>query len=151
MGLALVAYELRENNKIAYEEANSAISEKFLHFYELTADPEIRAVVVKSVREEDDLTLEEAQTLSSVLASWIETHYYGFLLQQSGRTSEDFRQFLETNVPIYIDTRHGRAWWENVRNNYPPELADAVDRGLANSDPGRRLRFLEQVGTGSSQ
>ncbi len=152
VGLGFVAYELRQNNKIAYEDANSSISDKFLQLYENMSEPNNSELILKALEQQDELTRVEANRLSELLALRLEIYYYGVILQQqTGRTNEDFLGYLENLVPEHLDTSFGRAWWEQVRNNYPPEITAAVDRGLQNVEPDERLKFLDRIRKGQTR
>ena len=145
VGLAFVAYELRQTNKIAYENANSEISDKLMSFYAFLAEPGISEVLVKAQEGTSELTRVEASRFSQILASWVEVQYYGTVLQLSGRTDEDWLGHTERGAHAYFGNRHGRAWWDEAKIGYPRELVNAVERGLANSDSGKRLEFMDNV------
>lgn len=149
VGLLLVGVQLKQNSdllkmQLLYEESQRAIKLETQVVGENGAD-----VWAKSLTDPGDLTLPEQRIMEAILWSFVEQLRASYMLADLGLLEDDeWRARLDSDGGFYLGNAYGRAWWQNFSTGstpLPPELVEAVDRRLGNTDANFTLSYSRGI------
>ena len=131
-GIALVAYEINQNSKLArmalVNEGNVASNQFWANLMgETPVD-----VIAKSVECPKAMTYRDYIAMDAYLFIGINVLYRNFELAQEGIfTEEDWQKSVESYAAWYLGNPFGRAWWsEEGRYFFADDFVNHVDRQL---------------------
>ena len=146
IGLGLVAYEIRENNAIAYQQATSGTWQNWTDLSAAQFESNIAGIIAKSMTEPDEVSLAEMVKLnfwlSAQLNAWEEDLATAKL---SGGAPSRVVDQLVVEVPWLFGNRLTRGWYEENRNWLSPEFAEAIDQKLKSVPLGSDLESFERI------
>ncbi len=124
IGLALVGYEIRENNRIAQNQAAIEMNSLYSDWTTILADKDMAELWVKSLQSPDELTLVDLTRLRAVyLTAWQAFETNHFLWQSGG-----LRMYPEST--LYNDTSN--VFSGPVARQYVLTSLDHMDETRAN-------------------
>jgi hypothetical protein len=150
IGLIFVALELRENSRIATEQGISAMAGAYSNFLSRLDDPSARAILIRAMEDESELSPEDALHLTSLYLELLNGAEADFVIGESRGLSSDVAVTNSLSTTIWISNRHGRAFWENTRIIYTPKFAELIDKGMDGRADGLGINFIEATGVGAS-
>ena len=151
MGLVIVAYELRETNRIAYDQLVYENAASFMTWELAQTSSEVARVIIKARENEETLTRVEAQMLTGFHTAMMESYIAMYELEQFGRASFDVLADLEIQAALNFDSPAEREWYRLNKRWIPIEMQEAIDRSLANSPTGKSLSQIDQIRSKSGQ
>lgn len=131
VGLLLVAYEIRESNRVATSEAVRGIEDCFSDISKLELETNVIDLFVKSVEEPDLLSAAEKLKLNGYLGTVMGCYQRWLNMYQLGVARWDGLDELRDSVDFYFSSAFGRAWFAESRHWYYPEMGEVVESELA--------------------
>ena len=137
LGLLLVAYEVRQTNRLAEAETARVMFESWTTFLVSEYETDIAVLKAKAEREPENLTDEELFKLDSwagALYTQLDLHFdmhkrgFGYAVDDLGG---DPHFTAEDQFSGWLNNPFGRAWYESMRPAMGPEIIAAFDRALA--------------------
>ena len=133
VGLALVAYELRQQHNLARAEMGSDMFSAFQSWNQSAQSESILGVTVKAAVSPDELTSEEHLLLdmyywNTVIVFPIREAY----MQRRGvfgneMTEDDLQNVAQIAGSIIFATPYGKAWYEVNRSEMYPHIRSVLD------------------------
>lgn len=131
IGLMLVAYEIRESNRVATSESVRGIEDCFNLVSVAELETDIIEIYVASIEEPGELTVIEKiklntylNTVSGCFQRWLNMH-------QLGVARYDGLDTLRDTVDIYFSSAFGRAWFAENKTWMYPNMAEVIESELA--------------------
>ena len=146
IGLMFVALELRENSKVAREQGISAMSGAYSNFLSRLDEPSAREVMIRAMEETAEFSVEESLHLTSLYLELLNGAEADFVIGESRGLLSDISATNGLSTTVWLSNRHGRVFWESVRNLYTPEFAALIDNGMDGRANGVVLDFLKSTG-----
>jgi hypothetical protein len=134
-GLLLVAYEIRESNRVAISEGSRAVSEIFSELSRSEYETDIYDLLAKSIENPGELSLADTMKLNSYFSTIIQTFGLWEGAYELGTARQDALENLKQNTNFYFGSKFGRAWFDVNRSWIRPEIADVIATEL-NATPG---------------
>lgn len=148
IGLVLVALEVRENSRVATEQAITAMSGGYSNFLTRLDNPASREILLRAMEDSSELSPEESLHLVSLYLDLVNAAEADFILGESRGLSADASVNDALPTVIWFANRHGRQFWQGTRDIYTPEFAAVIDKAIAGDADGIALNWLELVGKG---
>ncbi len=145
LGLLMVAYEIRQNNKLAEAEANRAMYDGWEVLSIAEFETDIMDLYVKSIESPQELSSNEMLKLNA---------YYTALMTQYDRQSEMFDRGLQPKDPtidlidsfdIYFGSHFSRAWYSEARVWIEPRLVEVIDREMTARPPKSSSDYIDRI------
>ncbi|MGB5629204.1 MAG: hypothetical protein WBM57_07540 [Woeseiaceae bacterium] len=130
LGLLLVGVQLKQNSdltriQILYDESRRQVDLELQVVGERGAE-----VWAKSIREPENLALDEIRIMEALLWSFLETQRGTHRLALMGLIEdEDWRKRVNAEVEFYLGNPYALAWWQNISGGFSidPQLKDAIN------------------------
>jgi len=151
IGLVIVAYEIRETNRIAFDQMAYETTTSYMTWALSQTNPAVAQVIIKARENVEPLSRVEAQMLSGFLQAMMESYIAVYELMKSGRASFDVLADLEVQGGLLLDSPAEREWYRLNRSWIPVELQEPIDRSLANTPTGGSLSLIDQIRKKSGQ
>ena len=145
IGLVLVAYEIRETNRVAFEQIAYESTSAFTEWEKMWADPYVAQVLVKVAENEEPLTRQEMYVYDSFLTVWMEAYVAAYGIAQSSRASFEVLEFMAVEAPQRFDNPTAREWYKVNRWLFPEELANVIDQALVDAPMGITLGEMDRI------
>ena len=146
IGLVLVAYELRQSNRIAWEQASADALERWdivaeFEFKSETADLLLRAHTGEELSRADTIKLNAYYdvALNTIL------HEYRLYKTQTLDLPQGFESAYNGLIQFYLGSQHGRRRWELMKTEWQPEFVDVVDRALESNNQRKVIGELDYI------
>ena len=134
IGIFLVFEELRQARTVARAELSAESARLFGALLAQEREPQFAAVLVKSRQTPDDLSPSERVQLNSYLTGVLLLYHREYYNYQRG-IFETWEDYIDDTAPAYFGVGYGRAFWQVQREMlWYPEVAEAIDRALENTD-----------------
>jgi hypothetical protein len=130
VGLLMVAYEIRESNRVATSEAVRGIEDCFLAVGISEYETDIAELAVKSVEEPEQLSSAERLKLNGWLVSTMTCYQRWLNMYQLGVARYDPLDDLRGRVDFYLGSEFGRAWFAENKSLWYPEMVEAIEAEL---------------------
>lgn len=145
VGLLMVAYEIRQNTKLAEAEANRALYDGWEEMAIAEFETDIMDLYVKSVESPQELSSNEILKLSA---------WYTASMTQYDRQSEMFDRGLQPRDPtidlvdnfdFYFGSHFSRAWYSEARVWIEPRLVEIIDREMKARPPKSTTDYVNRI------
>ena len=148
-GLVFLGLELQDNSQVTRAEAATARLASQIAAETAFMGEDAATAVARAMATPDELSDRE------ILQVWAYLNAAMLAIQQSYEmhrlglaTEEDWDGAVESAAD-WLGFPFGRVWWDAMKTNYPPELADAVDAQIDRADPKsdywlRQLRAMRE-------
>jgi len=145
VGLLLVAYEIRETNRVALSEGSRAVSEAFGELTRSEYETDIYDLLVKSNENPEELSFADMMKLNSYFTAIVGAHNQWEGAYDLGTSRQDALEGLKGSVNFYFGSKFGRAWFNENKDWISPEIANVISIELEAS-PGWGVRqSLERI------
>jgi len=145
VGLAFVAYEVRQTNDIAFAEARSDMLSGYQEQAMSTYGPEISGSFIKSIEEPHQLSDEEILKVNNYLvAAMSMINKQAVLYYQFGRAAEPTDDILDA-ARFYLGGSFARSWWQLNKYWMDPTLVETVERHLAENPPTNTWDYADLI------
>ena len=146
IGLALVAYELRMSNRIAWEVASVDSLEKWDRVSEALRSPNT-AKLFLSAHSGEILSREEVLKLNAFTDVAMSTILHDYRLIQTGTLNmpQGFESAYNGVIQFYLGNQYGQRRWAVVKFAWEPDFVTAVDKALAASNQRNIIGELDFV------
>ena len=145
VGLLLVAYEVREANRVALSEGSRAVSEVFNEIARSEYETGIFDLLARSIENPEDLSLAETMKLSSYFTTIIQTHYLWEGSYELGTSRQSAVESLKGSATFYFGSKFGRAWFDENRSWIDPEIAEVIETELDASPEWEVPSSMERI------
>jgi len=130
-GLLLVAYEIRDSNRLATSESVQALDSCFVNISRSEYETNIAEAIVKSFEDPTQLSAAEKLQLNGWLTASISCYVDWQNMYQLGVARYDGIEDLRPWVAIYMSSQFGRAWFDENKFWMYPDMASAIESELA--------------------
>ncbi len=151
IGLALVAYEIRQNNDLARADSVRVQLEGWQQIALSEYETDITTLHVKSIREPQNLTLPEVGKLSAWLTNVMNQYMLTFAMYghglgySSGGVEYSPSDELAKSIDYYFGGRFGRSWYQENRYWIDAQIVEILDRELAARPIQSGDSYLENI------
>jgi len=130
-----LAIEIRGNTVAVRSQELGCLFEQDQALLFATVDPDTRRPYVKSLYQPEELTLEELQGMTALLAVRMAILERIFQAYQDGVARPADWEDRLNSVPIYLGSSFGRVWWDHIKADYAhrPDFVNAIDDALETS------------------
>ncbi|MEH6592432.1 MAG: hypothetical protein V7746_19355 [Halioglobus sp.] len=144
--LALVVYEIRENNKIVFLQEVTGSWSGWSELAMAEVESDISRELAKAMTNADELTLAEKIKLSS----WLEANVSLLLLDYDAerQTASYYTPSLEAIVqvvPFYFGNEFTRGWYLENKDTFYPEIVRAIDEKLLSTPLGSDIEYYARI------
>lgn len=147
-GLLLVAFEIRESNRVATSESIGAITQSWMELQLVGAESDISGILAKSYEDPYNLSNEEIMRLWYWYESVVSIYEWWLRAYELDTVEFDpipnFAVFAADNLGSPV----GRAYLEYARSWGRPELIDAANVALENRPPDQSppiIAFMRDI------
>jgi len=150
-GLLLVAYEIRRNNTLAEAESIRMMTEGWDRVFISQYETDISELITKSREEPDNLTVTEIERLDGWMSAMSDQYIVSFEMSDRdlgyGGISGVFDPAEDMAVVAdgLYGTEFGRAWYEENKFWFIPEMREIIDRKLATPQSEQRPSQAERI------
>lgn len=130
VGLLLVAYEIRESNRVSISEGSRSVAENFRQLSISEYETDIHDLLAKSIENPEELSTAEFMRLNSYFTAIVQTFGIWEGSYNLGTARQDGIEALKENANFYFGSKFGRAWFDENKDWIRPEIADAISTGL---------------------
>jgi len=146
VSLGLVAYEIRENNAIAYQQAISGNWQNWTNLASAQLQSDIADVMAKSMTNPDDMSVAETLKLNFWLTAQMTAWEQDLAtVKLTGRDPERLVTALTQEASWYFGNKVTRGWYFENRYTLSPEYVQAIDRALEKNPLGSDLESVERI------
>ena len=148
IGLLLVAFEIRESNRVAKSESIGAMNQAWTDFYLVGAESEISGILEKSFEDPHSLSTEEMMRLVHWFDSVVNLYTWQLRAYELDTAEYDPIPDFAFDAENYFGSPFGRAYLEYVRTWARPELIDAAIAALEKSQPTKippNVAFIRNI------
>ena len=131
IGLLLVAYEIRESNRVATSESVRGIEDCFNQLSIAELETDIIELYVESIEKPGELTAVDKIKLNSYLNTVSGCFQRWLNMHQLGVARYDGLDTLRDTVDIYFSSAFGRAWFAENKFWMYPNMAEVIESELA--------------------
>ena len=140
-GLVLVAFELRQNTILARADMNSQMLFHQQSLFSALRDRDFAMVFVKSIKQPDALTGDEAMMMNGYYRDLVATLIRERQMIARG-VFEDDSMFIARQVVRHgLGTEHGQNWWAQNKHSFSGTLVLQLDTALEEANEGE-LRVI---------
>ena len=146
IGLVLVAYELRQSNRIAWEQASADALERWDRVAEFEFQSETAELLLR-VHAGEELSREETIKLNAYYDVALNTilHEYRLYKTRTLDLPQGFEHAYNRLIQFYLGSQHGRRRWEVMKNEWQPEFVGVIDRALASHNQRNLIGELDYI------
>ena len=131
VGLLLVAYEIRESNRVATSESVRGIEDCFIIVSVSEYETNISELIVKSVEKPGQLLASEKLRLNAYLSTVIGCYNRWQNMHRLGVSGWDGLDDLRGVAHLYFGSAFGRAWFEENKSWIKPDMVKVIETELA--------------------
>ena len=131
VGLLLVAYEIREANRVATSESVAQMNHAWIEIQLVGAESDLYAVLAKSYEEPYSLSTEEMMRLESWFESIVSFYEWWLRPYELGTAEFDPRPQFASNIEYFFGSPFGRTYYEDARTWLNPKLIEEADATIA--------------------
>ena len=148
IGLLLVAFEIRESNRVATSESVGAMNQAWMDFYLVSAGPNITSILKKSYEDPHNLTSEDMIRLVHFYDSIV--NLYSWHLRAYELETAEFNPIPDfaNDALNYFGSPFGRAYLEYAGTWASPELISAAKVAIENTqnhDDPQNIAFIRNI------
>ena len=130
VGLILVAYEIRETNRLAISETTRELSLAFIDAFISDMHTDVYSAYVKSFENPGELTSEEILKLSAWLTAQMTLYNTWYWMHGLDSARFDGTDDFVSSIDQYFGSAYGRAWYSHNRYWIAPAFVEIIDREI---------------------
>lgn len=146
IGLGLVAYEIRENNAIAYQQAVSSNWQNWTVLGAAEFESSVSEIIAKSMSKPEEVSLAEMVKLNFWLSAQMTAWEQDLAtIRLAGDPTTGVVEELVEEVPVLFGNRLTRGWYMENKYWLSPEYIEAIDSALESLSVGSDLALYERI------
>ncbi len=131
----MVVFEIRESNRVAISESVGEMNQAWMDYYLVGAESAITGLLTKSFEDPHNLSTEAMTRLVHWHDSVINLYTWYLRAYELGTAEFDPVPDFASDAENLFGSPFGRAYLQSVRTWAPPELIEAAEAALENSQP----------------
>ena len=148
VALMAVGWEIREGNRIATQQAASVSWIQWIEVASSDLESGIARVAAKAALSPEELTLQEKMEIDTFYQRRIYLYSHDYFVQVWEANTDGAQEILnevEAGVPIAWASSYSRAWIQLNKDWIPPELFEAIERGLEGEPGESDLEYFDRL------
>jgi hypothetical protein len=141
-GLALVAYELRQNTLQLKVQLEWQVNQKIFENNQDLLGEDPTPIFAKSITNPEELTYIEFHVASAYLLNLLNVWEDMYFMYEEGLIDKsEWQRPIDEEIRITLGNRFAQAFWKSTRNIYEPELAEYIDERLPEVDQNQSYQW----------
>jgi hypothetical protein len=148
VALMAVGYEIREGNRIASQQAASVSWIQWIEATSSDLESGISRVRAKAALSPDELTLQDKMDLDLLHQRTIYVYSHDYFVQvweAAPDAAEEILNEVEADAAVAFGSRFSRAWIRLNKDWIPPEIVEAIERGLEGAAFESDLDYYQRI------
>ena len=151
VGLAVVAYEIRQNSVLARGELAESYLSNWEEIHRSKQDASFATTLAKSVDAPNELTREEILQLDGYFSSVMLQLNIDRYLSEFGIFREPHEIEARKIARIHLTNRFAQVWWQSSRFRYDPVTVAIIDDEIAAVSDEESRKFLDDIESALSE
>jgi hypothetical protein len=147
-GLVLLAVELRHNTQVVRAQAVAGLLTGQTSAETSFMGDDTAAAMATAIASPDSLSDEEILRMWAYLNTAVISAEQTYSMYSLGLATEEDRKAAASKVADWLSFPFGIVWWNEMKTNFPSDLAGDIDVALADRDPLYLQRQLEGMKKG---
>ena len=148
VGLLMVAFEIRESNRVATSQGAGSISDSFIEFTTTQYDTDVNELFVISIVSPDELTDAEIVDLHSLYLALMMIYEKWLNAHELGTARYDGFEVMVYDIDYYFAGKFGRAWFEANRKWMHPDHERLIAERLESLPIRTTPKIVEDIRSG---
>ena len=145
VGLLLVAYEIRESNRVALSEGSRAVSEIFGELLRSEYETDIHDLLAKSNENPEELSFADMMKLNAYFTAIVGAYNQWEGAYDLGTSRKNSLEDLKEGTNFYFGSKFGRAWFNENKGWISPEIANVIAAELEAAPGWGYRQSLERI------
>ena len=142
VGLALVAYELRQNTNQLKVQLEWQVNQKLFENNRDLLGDNPAPIFAKSITNPEELTYSEFHVASAILLNLLNIWEDRYFMYEEGLIDKlEWQRPIDEEIGFTLGKRFAQAFWKSTRSIYAPELTEYIDERLPEVDQNQSYQW----------